>query len=179
MGRSQDNCLHGIPGRVEGSTLTTQAYFVLRFPILRWASPLLFNVILQGIAAGIGTSNFLRAAFIVRLNSSSSGSTKNIHLNCQALSSFGFSIAHLCFAFFFAASDINFHFSGHTSYGREAFRFLEKSKSSFLRRVPINFLCVSRSAFPRYSHFWASSRGFQRFAHHEHYGRPLRRWTRE
>ena len=39
--------------------------FVLRFPILRWVSPLLFICILQGIAAGIGTSNFLRAAFIV------------------------------------------------------------------------------------------------------------------
>ena len=31
---------------------------------------------------------------------------------------------HLCFAFFFAASDINFHISGHTSSGREVFCFL-------------------------------------------------------
>ena len=54
--------------------------------------------ILQGIAAGIGTSNFLRAAVIVSLNSSSLGSIKNIPLNCLAFSSFGFSIAHLCFA---------------------------------------------------------------------------------
>ena len=82
-----------------------------------------FIGILQGIAAGIGTSRFLRAAFIVSLNSSSFGS-KNIPLNCMALSSFGFSIAHLCFAFFFAASDIHFHISGHTSSGREVFCFL-------------------------------------------------------
>ena len=50
---------------------TTQAYFVLRFPILRWVSPLFFIGILQGIAAGVGTSNFLPAALIVSLNSSS------------------------------------------------------------------------------------------------------------
>ena len=31
-----------------------------------------------------------------------------------ALSSFGFSVVHLCFAFFFAASDICFHICGHT-----------------------------------------------------------------
>ena len=46
-----------------------------------------------------GTSNFLRAAFTVSLNSASFGSMKNIPLNCLALSSFGFSIAHLCFVF--------------------------------------------------------------------------------
>ena len=59
-------------------------------------SPLLFIGILQGIAACIGTSNFLRAAFSVSLNSSSSGSMKYFPLYCLALSSFGFSIAHLC-----------------------------------------------------------------------------------
>ena len=108
------------------SASTIQAYFVLCFPILRWVSPLLFVGILQGIAVGIGTSNFLRAAFIVSLNSSSFCSIKNIPLNCLALSSFGFSIAQLCFAFFlfFAASDIKFHISGHTSSGREVFCFL-------------------------------------------------------
>ena len=87
-------------------------------------SPLLFIGILQGIAAGIGTSNFLRAAFIVSLNSSSSGSLKNILFNCLALSSFGFSISHLCFPFFFDASDICFHISGHTLSGREVVCFL-------------------------------------------------------
>ena len=39
-------------------------------------------------------------------------------------SSFGFSKAHLCFAFFFAASDISFQISGHTSSGREVVCFL-------------------------------------------------------
>ena len=106
------------------SASTAQAYFVLRFPIPRWASPLLFICIFQGIAAGIGTSNFLRAALIVSLNSSSFRSTKNIPLNCLALSSFRFSIAHLCFAFFFAASDTCVHISGHTLSGREVVCFL-------------------------------------------------------
>ena len=55
--------------------------FLLRFPILRWVSPLLLIGILQRIAAGIGTSNFPRAAFIVSLNSSSLGLIKNIPLN--------------------------------------------------------------------------------------------------
>ena len=87
-------------GLVHSSPSTTQTYFVLRFPILWWFSPLLFIGILQGIAAGIKTYNFLRAAFIVSLNSSSFGSMKNIPLSCLAYSSFGFSIAHLCFAFF-------------------------------------------------------------------------------
>ena len=50
-----------------------------------------------------------------------------------------------------------------------------KRKSSLLRRIPNNLW----SAFPCYAHFWASSRGFQRFAPHERHGRPLRRWTRE
>ena len=80
-----------------------------------------YRFFLQGIAAGIGTSNFVRAAYTVSLTSASFGSLKNIPLKCQALSSFGFSIAHLCFAFFFAASDINFHISGHTSSGRDVF----------------------------------------------------------
>ena len=111
-------------GLVYSSASTTQACFVMRFPILRWVSPLLFIGILQGIAAGIGTDNFLRAAFIVSLNSLSFGSMKNIPLNCLAFSSFGISIAHLCFALFFAASDINFHISGHTSSGREVVCFL-------------------------------------------------------
>ena len=37
-------------------------------PILRWVSRLLFNGISQGKSADIGTSNFLRATFIVSLN---------------------------------------------------------------------------------------------------------------
>ena len=45
---------------------------------------------LQGIAAGIGNSDFLRAFFVMRLNSSPSGPTKKIPRNFLALSSFGF-----------------------------------------------------------------------------------------
>ena len=104
--------------------VTTKAFFVFRFPISRWVSPLLFIGVLRSIAAGIGTSNFLRATFIVSLNSLSFGSMKNIPLNSLALSSFGFSIAHLCFAFFFAASEICTHISGHTLSGREVVCFL-------------------------------------------------------
>ena len=77
---------HGIHpfclGLLLPSASTTQAHFVLRFQKLRWVSPLLFIGISQGVAAGIGTSNFARAAFIVSLNSSSFGSMKNIPLNC-------------------------------------------------------------------------------------------------
>ena len=78
---------------------------VLCFPILRQVSPRQFSGALQGIAAGIGISNFLLAFFMVCLNSSSFGSMKKIPRICLALSSFGFSTANLCFAFFFAASD--------------------------------------------------------------------------
>ena len=63
-------------GLVLSSASTLQTYFVLRFPILRWFSPLLFIGILQGIAGDIGTSNFPRVAFIVSLNSSWFGSKK-------------------------------------------------------------------------------------------------------
>ena len=76
---------HSNLGLVLSSASTTQANRVLRFSILRWVPQLLFIGILQGIVAGIGTSNFL--------NSSSFGSIKNIPLNCLALSNFGFSIS--------------------------------------------------------------------------------------
>ena len=92
--------------------------------------------ILQGIAAGIGTSNFLRAALIMNLNFSSSGSMKYIPLNCLALPSSGFSTAHLCFAFFFAASDIYVHISGHTSSGRKVVCFLvSHSRTMYIHQV--------------------------------------------
>ena len=61
---------------------------------------------------------------MVCLNSSSFGSMKKIPHNFLALSSFGFSIAHFCFALLFAASDICFHISGHTLSGLEVVCFL-------------------------------------------------------
>ena len=51
-------------------------------------------------------SKIPRTTFIVNLNFSSFGSMKNVSLNCLAFSSLGFPTTHLCFAFFFAASDI-------------------------------------------------------------------------
>ena len=109
------------PHRFVASTI--QAYLVLRFPTLRQVSPRQFTGVLQSIAAGIGTSNFLRAFVMIGLNSSSSGSMKKIPLNRLALSSFGFSIAHFCFAF----SSLHQTYastSGHTLSGPEVVRFL-------------------------------------------------------
>ena len=107
--------LWGIPSNrilIDSSASTIQAYLVLCFPIRLQVSPRQFTGVLQGIAAGIGTSNFQRAFFMVCLNYSSSGSMKKIPRTCLALSSFGFSMAHFCFALLFAASDICFHTSG-------------------------------------------------------------------
>ena len=83
------------------SASTIQAYFVTRFPILRWVSPLLFTGILQGIAAGIGTSNFLCAAFVVILKFSSFGSMKNIPVSCLAFVEFWFLDRPSLFCFLF------------------------------------------------------------------------------
>ena len=49
---------------------------------------------------------------------------KNIPLNCLALSSLGFSIAHFCFSLRFNASDICVHISGHALSRREVVCFL-------------------------------------------------------
>ena len=83
--------------------ITNKSIFCHAFPNTAVSLPTALYRILQGIAAGIGTSNFLRAVLIVSLNSSSFGSKKKIPLNCLVLSSSGFSIAQLCFVFFFAA----------------------------------------------------------------------------
>ena len=108
----------------DSSASTIQAHLILCFPILLQVSMRQCTGVLQGIAAGIGTSNFLRAFFMVCLNSSSSGPMKKIPRICLALSSFGFSIVHFCFALFVAASDICFHISGHTLPSLEVVCFL-------------------------------------------------------
>ena len=81
-------------------------YFILQTPealqVSRYSRPL----VLQGIAAGIGTSNFLRAFWTVSSNSSSYGSMKWTPRNFLALSSLGVSIAHFCFSNCFDASDV-------------------------------------------------------------------------
>ena len=85
---------------VNSSASTMHAYFVLHFFSTLLVSLYLSRWVLQGIAAGIGTSNLLRAFFMSCLNSWSSGSMKWMPYNFLALSSFGFSIAH--FLLFFA-----------------------------------------------------------------------------
>ena len=62
--------------------------------------------------------------FCFKKKSSYAGSMKKIPRHCLALSSLGFSIAHLCFAFRFDASDICFRISGHTLSGFEVVCFL-------------------------------------------------------
>ena len=85
---------------IDSSASTTEAYFVLCPPMVRQVSLLLrHNEVLQSIAAGIGTSNFQCAFFMISSNSPSSGSMKKIPGNLLALSSFGFSIVHFCFSY--------------------------------------------------------------------------------
>ena len=109
---------------IDASGSTVQAYLVLRSSTVRQVSLYFSRSSLQGIAAGIGISNFLRAFSIIRLNSSSSGSIKKRPRNLLALSSFGFSIVHFCFAFRFTASDFCFHISNNTLSGLEVAYFL-------------------------------------------------------
>ena len=86
---------------IDSSISAIQAYLVLFFPILWQISPRQFTGVLQGIAAGIGISNFLRAFFMTCLNSSSFGSMTKIPRNCLALSSFGFFDSPLSLRFAF------------------------------------------------------------------------------
>ena len=63
------------------------------------------------------------SVFMVCFNCSSSYSMKK-RRSCLALSSFGFSMIHFCFALRFDAADITFHISGHTLSGLEVVGFL-------------------------------------------------------
>ena len=92
----------------------------LFFTILRQVSPRCFT----RHCCWHRNFQLLRAFFMKRLNYSSSGSMKKIPRNCLALSSFGFSIVHFCFALLFASSDICFHISGHSLAGLEVVCFL-------------------------------------------------------
>ena len=108
---------------VDSSASTKHSYFVLQIPGALQVSLYSRPLVLQGIAAGIGTSNFLRAFQIVSLNSSSAGSMKSMPRNVLALSSFGFSIAHFCFSFRIDDSDMSFHISGHRESGLDVVCF--------------------------------------------------------
>ena len=104
---------------VDSSASTMQAYSVLHFFSTRQVSLHFSRWVLQGIAASIGNSNFLRAFCMISLNSSSSGSMRWLPRNFVALSSSGFSIAHFCFSLRFDASDKSFQISGHKVSGLE------------------------------------------------------------
>ena len=73
---------------------------------------------------GIVISNCRRVFFMIRLNSSSSGSSKKILRNFLALFRRGFSIVHFCLSLRFDASDICFHTSGHAMSDLEVVCFL-------------------------------------------------------
>ena len=94
------------------------------FPILRQVSPRQCAVFYTALLLASEFPTFYERFFMVCSNSSSSGSMKKIPRNCLALSSFGFSTAHFCFALLFAASDICIHISGHTLSGLEVVCFL-------------------------------------------------------
>ena len=104
-------CPHGFVG------LKNASISRLVFPNIAAGFPRQSTGVLQVIAAGIGISNFLQAFFIIRLNSSSSGSIKKIQRHLLALSRRGYSSANFCFSLRFDASNISFQFSRH----RESF----------------------------------------------------------
>ena len=113
---------HAFPHRCIG--LTVQTYFVLRSSTVRQVSLYLSRRSLQGIAAGIGISNFLRAFSIIRLNSPSSGSIKKRPSNLLALSSLGSrwpTFAFLCVSMHQTYAST---LSGHTVSGLEVVCFL-------------------------------------------------------
>ena len=91
---------------VDSSASTMEAYFVLPASRVLQVSFYFLLLILQGMAAGIGTSNFFSAFPTVSLNSASAGSMKWIPRNLLELSSCGNSIVHFCFSFRCAASDM-------------------------------------------------------------------------
>ena len=100
-------------------SIDNTSVFGLAFPNTAAGFSRQFSGVLQGIAAGIGISNYLRAFFMVCFNYSPSGSMKKIPRNFLVLSSLGFSTAHFCFSLSFDASDISFQISGHRESGLE------------------------------------------------------------
>ena len=107
------------------SAPTIHAYLVLCFPILRLVSRRLF---IAGFTrhccwhrnfqlfTGVFHGTFWILHHLVQW--------KKIPRNLLALSGFGFSMIHFCFALRFDASDICFHISGHTLSGLEVVCFL-------------------------------------------------------
>ena len=80
---------------------------------------------LQGIAAGIGTSNFLRAALIdCELELFIAWFDEVFSSQFSDIIEFWFLDGPSLFCFLLAASDMHVHISGHMPSGREVFCFL-------------------------------------------------------
>ena len=79
----QMRCVHSSLDPQSGALvgINNTSVFCLAFPKIAVGLSTVFIGIVQGIAAGIGTSNFLQTALIMSFNSSSSGSMKYIPLN--------------------------------------------------------------------------------------------------
>ena len=123
-----------------------QAYFVLQFSVTVQVSLYSSRRVLQGIAAGIGNPNFVRA-------------------------SFGFSIAYFCFSLRFDASDFSFQISGHKESGLEVVCFLvslypdhvypsgsffipSRNLSTYLTILDLRQYSNNRRYFPPALHHW-------------------------
>ena len=100
------------------------AYFVSQLSEALQVSLYSSRLVMQSIANGIETSNFLRAFFANFLEFFIRGINEINTTHFQALSSFGFSIAHFCFSLRFDASDISFQIPGHKESGLEVVCFL-------------------------------------------------------
>ena len=72
------------------------------FASVSWKLERFFVPFLQGIAASIGSSNFLLAVLMVSLKFTIFWISERNPLSCRASSSFGFSFAHYWFSFFWA-----------------------------------------------------------------------------
>ena len=90
-----------------------QAYFVLQLSKTLQVSCTLRVRFCKALLPASELPTSYAHFFIISLNPSSAGSMKWIPRKCPALSSFGFSIARLCFSLRFDASDTSFQISGH------------------------------------------------------------------
>ena len=109
--------------------INNTSVFCLAFLNIAVVSPPVFIGILQGIAAGIGTSNFLRSAFHCELEFFIVWFNKVIPYQWSGIVELWFLIAHLRLAFIFDAADMCFHMPVHTLSGREVVWFPRKSPS--------------------------------------------------
>ena len=100
-----------------------EAYFVFAFPNIAVGSPTALYRYFARHCCWHQNSQLSPSGFHCELEFFIVWFNKEYSSQLSALSSSGFSTAHLCFAFFLAASDRNFHISGHITRTR-SFRFL-------------------------------------------------------